>query len=151
MAYLYRHAHSLEDAEDLLLEVFLAALERPGFEQLGEKEQEAWLWCVARNKMTDLRRKQTRRQILPFDSVPEETYELEQEPPELLVLQQEESGRLRSGIQQLPALQQEILHLRFVLNLRSAEIAAVLNKSDGSVRIMLSRAIKFLRKIYENE
>src|SRR5690242_19387888 len=60
-AYLHRHIHLLEDTEDLLLEVFLAALERPGLEQLQPKEQEAWLWCVARNKMVDYQRKQARR------------------------------------------------------------------------------------------
>ncbi len=70
-AYLYRHASSLEDTEDLLLDVFLAALERPGFEQLGAKEQESWLWCVARNKMMDYHRKRVRRQSVPLEFVAE--------------------------------------------------------------------------------
>src|SRR5579885_1760761 len=71
-AYLYRHADSLEDTEDLLLEVFQAALERPGFENLEMKEQEAWLWCVARNKMADHHRRRARRQSIPLDLVPED-------------------------------------------------------------------------------
>lgn len=71
-AYLYRHVGSMEDTEDLLLEVFLAALERSGFENLGTKEQEAWLWCVARNKMTDHHRKANRRQGVPLDLIAEE-------------------------------------------------------------------------------
>src|SRR5437660_604051 len=66
-AYLYRHVGSMEDTEDLLLEVFLAALERSGFENLGTNEHEAWLWCVARNKMTDHHRKATRYQHVPLD------------------------------------------------------------------------------------
>ena len=89
-AYLYRHAGSIEDTEDLLLEVFLAALERPDFERLGKKEQEAWLWCVARNKMTDHYRKRARRQGIPLDLVPEELYEQNHESPEVLMLRQEE-------------------------------------------------------------
>jgi RNA polymerase sigma factor (sigma-70 family) len=150
-AYLYRHANSQEDTEDLLLEVFLAALERRGFEELGAKEQEAWLWCVARNKMTDHYRKQVHRQSVPLELVAESVYEQDHETPEALVLQQEESMRLQASIQQLPALQQEIVRLRFVFGLRSAEIANVLQKNEGAVRVMLSRSLKLLRKIYENE
>lgn len=150
-AYLYRHASSLEDTEDLLLEVFLAALERPGFEQLGAREQEAWLWCVARNKRMDHHRKQIRRQGVSLELVPEEIYEQEESTPETTLIRQEENERLRASISRLPALQQEIVRLRFILGLRSAEIATILQKSEGSIRVMLSRALKVLRKIYESE
>lgn len=150
-AYLYRRTGSLEDSEDLLLEVFLAALERPGFERLGAKEQEAWLWCVARNKMTDHYRKRARRPGIPLELVPEEMYEPELETPEMVLLRQEKYARLRASIQCLPTAQQEMVRLRFVLGLRSAEIATVLNKSEGAVRVALARALKLLRKIYENE
>jgi len=150
-AYLYRHAHSQEDTEDLLLEVFLAALERQGFADLSVKEQEAWLWCVARNKMTDHYRKQVRRQSVPLELAPEGIYEQDHDTPEVLLLRQEEYTRLQDSIQKLPAIQQEIVHLRFVLGLRSTEIATVLHKSEGAVRIMLSRSLKSLRKIYESE
>ena len=134
-AYLYRHADSLEDTEDLLLEVFQAALEREGFEYLSAKEQEAWLWCVARNKMV----------------VPEDVYEPDRETPEVILLRREKYERLHASIRRLPAVQQEIVHLHFALGLRSAEIATVLHKSEGAVRVMLSRALKLLRKIYESE
>lgn len=150
-AYLYRHADSLEDTEDLLLEVFQAALERPGFERLGTKQQEAWLWCVARNKMADHHRRRVRRQGISLDLVPEEMYEPDRETPETVLLRRENYQRLHASIRRLPAIQQEIVHLRFALGLRSAEIASILHKSEGAVRVMLSRALKLLRKIYENE
>lgn len=151
LAYLYRHASSLEDTEDLLLEVFQAALERPGFERLGVKEQEAWLWCVARNKVTDHYRKRARRQGMSLELVPENVYEQDEETPETLLLRQEEYARLYASIRRLPTLQQEIVRLRFAMGLRSAEIATILHKSEGAVRVTLSRALKLLRKIYENE
>jgi RNA polymerase sigma-70 factor (ECF subfamily) len=59
--------------------------------------------------------------------------------------------RLQASIRQLPVLQQEVVRLRFVHDLRSAEIATILDKSEGAVRIMLSRALKLLRTIYEKE
>lgn len=150
-AYLHRHSGSLEDTEDLLLEVFQAALERPGFERLGAKEQEAWLWCVARNKVTDHHRKRVRRQGLSLELVPEEVYEPDRETPETVLMRKEEYARLHANIQRLPAVQREIVHLRFAMGLRSAEIATILQKSEGAVRVTLSRALKLLRKIYENE
>jgi RNA polymerase sigma factor (sigma-70 family) len=150
-AYLCRHISLQEDTEDMLLDVFLAALERPGFEGLNDKEQEAWLWCVARNKIADYHRKPVHRQGLPLEMVPEEVYEQDDRTPERLLLRKEEHTRLQASIRQLPVLQQEVVRLRFVHGLRSAEIATILDKSEGAVRIMLSRALKLLRTIYEKE
>lgn len=150
-AYLHRHTGSLEDTEDLLLDVFEAALARPAFERLTSQEQEAWLWNVARNKAVDHQRKRTRRKGLSLDHVPEELYEPERETPESSLLRQEEYARLYASIQRLPTFQQEIVYLRFTLGLRSAEIAVILHKSEGAVRVALSRTLKLLRKIYENE
>lgn len=150
-AYLYRHLGTIEDTEDLLLEVFLAALERPDFDQLEEKAQKAWLWCVARNKMTDLYRKRRRTRNVSLDLLPENIYEQDLETPEALFLRQEDISRLQRSLRYLSAPQQEVVRLRFALGLRSVEIAEVLQKSDGAVRIMLSRALKLLRKLYEHE
>ncbi|GHO50925.1 RNA polymerase sigma factor [Ktedonospora formicarum] len=151
LAYLYRHLRSLEDAEDLLLDVFLAALERQGFEGLGTKEQEAWLWCVARNKITDHYRKRKHRQNISLEFVPDEDYGQDSMTPEIMLLHKEEAERLQAHIERLPAHQQELVRLRFAHGLRSTEIATIVQKSEGAVRTMLSRAIKLLRKVYENE
>jgi RNA polymerase sigma-70 factor (ECF subfamily) len=78
-------------------------------------------------------------------------YEQDEETPETVLLRQEEYARLYASIQRLPAVQREIVHLRFALGLRSAEIAIVLHKSEGAVRVTLSRALKLLRTIYEHE
>lgn len=45
-----------EDAEDLLVEVFLAALEQARFRAIPAEKQRAWLWRVARYKTIDLYR-----------------------------------------------------------------------------------------------
>ncbi|MBO0792760.1 MAG: sigma-70 family RNA polymerase sigma factor, partial [Ktedonobacteraceae bacterium] len=44
---------------------------------------------------------------------------------------------------------QEVLQLRFGHNLRSAEIAEIIGKRETSVRAIISRAMKMLRRIYE--
>src|SRR5258708_38352451 len=58
--YVRAHLSSFEDAEDMLVEVFVAALENGCFLALSEREQQAWLWRVARNKVVDVYRHATR-------------------------------------------------------------------------------------------
>lgn len=59
--YLRLHTRSLEDAEDLLLEVFLAALEYDNLAALSPGEQLAWLRRVAHNKLLNVIRQAQRR------------------------------------------------------------------------------------------
>lgn len=150
-AFISRKLSSREDAEDLLLEVFLAALEHPAFARFSANEQESWLWSVARNKLTDHYRRAARRPGVQLDLVLDDLYERDEYAPEQVTLRREEYARLRANIEQLPELQQELLRLRFANDLRCAEIAAVLQKNEGAVRMLLSRTMKFLRAIYEKE
>ena len=106
---------------------------------------------MARNKVVDHRRVRTRRPHLSLERIPEEFYGAESSHPEAQFLRQESYARLYASIQRLSPWQQEIVRLRFALGLRSAEIAVVLQKSEGAVRVALSRTLKLLRKIYENE
>jgi RNA polymerase sigma factor (sigma-70 family) len=147
LAYLCHHISSLDDAEDLLLEVFLAALEKEHMlSRLSEDEQRAWLWTVARNKMIDYHRRTQRRRIVPLEQVEETMFD--ELLPEQVALQQEEHTTLHIYLKQLPTVQQEILQLRFTAGLRCTEIATVLNKSEGAIRTMLSRTLNTLRNIY---
>jgi RNA polymerase sigma-70 factor (ECF subfamily) len=148
-AYLCRHIPSREDAEDILLEVFLAALEHGRFPALSEKEQQAWLWAVARNKVVDHYRRATRHPSVTLKQVEETVFENEELAPEQVTLRHEEYARLYATLKELPSLQQEVLRLRFGNDLRCAEIAVILEKSEGAVRMLLSRTLKFLRTIYE--
>jgi RNA polymerase sigma factor (sigma-70 family) len=145
--YLRLHMRSLEDAEDLLLEVFLAALEHNNIAASSPGEQLAWLRRVAHNKLLNVYRRAGRNPQVPLDSIMEPIFE--EEDPEKLTLQREERSQLRASIQKLPALQQYILQLRYGDGLRCSEIALLLNKREGAVRKLLSRSILFLRQIYQ--
>jgi DNA-directed RNA polymerase specialized sigma24 family protein len=54
LSYLYQQVSSRQDAEDLLLEVFVAALNNQHLSHLGDEQQLAWLRRVARNKVIQL-------------------------------------------------------------------------------------------------
>ncbi len=147
--YIRRHTPDLNDAEDILAEVFTGAL-RQDLTTLTPGEQRAWLWTVARNKVNDQYRQGRRRQHVSLESLGEIGEMLQDATtPEQLALQQEEVACLRSYLQRLSAEQQEVLQLRFIGGLRCTEIAVLLRKRDGTIRSILSRALNELRKYYE--
>jgi RNA polymerase sigma factor (sigma-70 family) len=149
LSFIRRYVSTREDAEDVLLEVFMAAFERNALAGLSEGEQLAWLRRVAHNKCVDLYRRARRRQALSLESVSELLYEDEEHAPEEVALRAEEYALLRAHVANLPARQQEVLRLRFASNLRAAEIARRLNKRESAVHMLLARALNMLRSIYE--
>ena len=146
-AYLRRHTGSWEDAEDLLLEVFLAAIERQELCSIPEANKLPWLQRVAQRKVADHYRRSFRRPAIPIDQVTDTLLE-EELAPEQVALRHEAQTELRLAVQRLPAQYQEVLQLRFVHGLRCPEIGAVLGKQEGTVRVLLSRALKLLRARY---
>ena len=150
LGYARMHIASQEDAEDLVVEVFLAAIENAKFTTLSEKAQQLWLWRVARNKVIDAYRRAKTRQSVSLDSVTEHLFEDEVFSPENAALQQEDYMDLYAHLQSLPALQQEILRLRFGQDLSCIEIATMLGKQENAVRVTLSRSLNVLRSIYRH-
>ncbi|GCE26429.1 hypothetical protein KDA_19130 [Dictyobacter alpinus] len=145
-ASILKHLHSREDAEDLTVEVFAAALEQKALSQLPPEKQLAWLKKVTHNKLIDTYRKMRYRRSVNIDIFAETLYDHEE--PEKIVLQRESDQQLHQLIQQLPPLQQQLLYLRYSHNLSAAEIGALLNKSEVMVRQQLFRIRKLLRDNY---
>lgn len=131
LTYIRRHVPSREDAEDVLLDVFIAALESDGLTKLGEHEQLAWLRRIAHNKYIDYHRRASRRPVVPLDKESEALYDDEDLAPEQRMLRQEEHTLLRTRLSSLPDLQQEVLRLRFVNDMRCSEVARHLDKNEG--------------------
>ena len=146
--YLRQHTHTHEDAEDILVETFTAALAEKKFLNLSESAQVAWLWRVARNKVVDAFRRATVRHSAPFEQADEAISDDETHDPELMALRQDDVYALRGLLQRLSAQQREIVELRFGYGMRCTEIAAVLGKREEAVRTMLSRTMNSLRKLY---
>lgn len=151
LSYIRRYVPTREDAEDVLLEVFMAAFERDALAGLSEGEQLAWLRRVAHNKCVDVYRAAQRRSSLSLEAVTELIYDDEDHLPEQIALYSEELALLRTHLTKLPEQQQQILRLRFGQGLRCTEIARKLNKSESAVRTILSRTLNFLRRTYSTE
>ncbi len=151
LSYVRTHTNSKEDAEDILVDVFLAALENALFATLPESAQRAWLWRVAHNKIIDQYRRVKRRQHVELEQVVESLYEDDHLGPEYSALRQEDYENLHAHLNSLPLQHQEILRLRFGQGLLCREIAERLGKQENTVRVTLSRCLNVLRGIYQRE
>ena len=151
LSFIRSYVSTHEVAEDVLLEVFIAALEHDSLATVSDGEQLAWLRRVAQNKCADVYRRAQRQRIVSLESVAETLYEDEERAPEQVVLRSEEHAQLRTHLAHLPEEQQAALRLRFAEGLRCEEIARRLNKSEGAVRMLLSRTLNLLRGIYEKQ
>ncbi len=147
--YLRLHTASREDAEDLTVEVFTAALEHDQLSGMPEHERLIWLRRVAQRRLVDhYRRLQRRPALVALDLHMDVLLDDTAQNPERIVLQREAAGELHRAITALPQLQQQLIRLRFVDGLRSTEIAVLLNKREDAVRKLLSRTMAQLRSIF---
>lgn len=149
LAFLLQRVRSREDAEDILVEVFVAAIEYPEIAQLSSGEQKSWLWRVAHNKIVDAYRYSKLRQGITLDTIDTLIHEDEKHTPEQVLLRQEEYNLLYAHLEKLPPIQQKAMQLRFAHGLRYAEIAEILGKRESAIRVMFSRTLNLLRKNYE--
>jgi RNA polymerase sigma-70 factor (ECF subfamily) len=150
-AYVHQHVSSREDAEDIVLNVFVSVLQNQQFPTFDVQKQAAWLWTITRNKVVDHFRRTNRRPQVSIDWLSEPLYADEKSSPEQVSLEREEYARLASAVRQLPELQQEVLRLRFGHGLNSDEIGSVCEKSGAAVRVLLSRTLRLLRNLYTDQ
>ena len=147
-SYLRLHSISREDAEDLLVEVFTAALEHDQLSALLEEEQLAWLRRVAHNKLVDNYRRGQRRPVVALEHGEGLLSDVDDDNPEHFVIQRELYAQLYLAVSSLPLLQQQVLRLRYGDGLRFAEIAVLLNKREEAVRKLYSRTLAQLRGVF---
>ena len=145
--YVFSQVQNEHDAQDLLLEVFLAALGNESLSSLPEERQLAWLRRVARNKVVDRYRHVTLLTLLPIEQVMETIDDALS--PDQHALRREKFIHLYRAIAHLPAQQQELLRLRYCEGLRFNEIATMLEKPEGTVRKLMVRTLRRLRIIYD--
>lgn len=146
--YISRYISSKEDVNDLVLDVFIAAMENQVWITWSQGEQLAWLRRIAYHKVVDYYRRMSRHLSVRLEEVATMLYEDDEYLPEHVALRNEDYHMLRLHLSTLSELQQEIVRLRFGHGLRLKDIARHLNKSEGVVRVTLSRALNLLRRIY---
>jgi RNA polymerase sigma factor (sigma-70 family) len=145
--YLCQQVSNEQDAEDLLIEIFLAAFNNEALIGLPASRQLAWLFRVARNKVVDRSRHRTLLSLVPLELARE--MEDGSQTPEQYTEQQESYERLYRALEQLSPLQRKLIWLRYTKSLRFCEIAGILEKSEEAVRQLYTRTLHHLRGMYQ--
>lgn len=141
--YLLYRVREPSDAEDLASEVFTRAFANIHRYRWQGKSFLAWLYTIARNAVTDRRRRDR-----PTVDI-EDAYGLAEGGPTAheRAVHGEEVDALRGAVKHLTTEQQEVLVLRFVENLSSRQVAKILGKNEGAIRALQFRALGRLRRI----
>ena len=120
-------------ADDLVQETALKAWRAQAQFQTGTNIK-AWLYCILRNEhISTLRR--NKKQMVPLTDVFEEHLARKGEQEDHVLTRE-----LLTAMDQLPAVQREVMMLNCVSGLSYDEIAATLNCSMGTVKSRLWRA-----------
>jgi RNA polymerase sigma-70 factor (ECF subfamily) len=137
-------------AEDLTGDVFESAIEdlprfRGPVEALG-----GWLFGIARHDLSDYRRRQARRLVLPLDDLLEEAVLAGGVmDPEELALERVEGDRVLAALRQLTGDQREVLVLRLVADLTAPQVAGILHTSTQAVKALQHRGLASLARLLE--
>lgn len=134
-------------AEDLAADTWFRAIRAlPSFEGDGTAFH-AWLFTLARNRLTDWYRASERRvefigattlAVMPASN------NVEAEADEL-----SSTDKAVALIASLPSDQAEVVMLRVVAGLDVSHVAAIMEKSPGAVRVLCHRGLRRLEQILE--
>ena len=145
-SYLHMSVGNRHDAEDLTTQVFVKMLESIAKFRWRSAPFSAWLFRIAHNLAMDHFRANKRWQ--PEEEVPEpdpgEGSAAEEEALESIGRQS-----MLELIQNLSHEQQQVLTLKFVFNFPNADVATILNKTEGAIKSLQHRALVSLQKQLE--
>ena len=139
----------IEDAEDLASQVFvkiLSHLQSGGTEQVFDNFN-AYLYKIARFTLIDHWRTNGSRETIDLEEL--ETVLASGEDTEEIVEQRRRLAVFQEVLNSLPPDDAEVLTLRLIQDLSMADIAKILDKNEGAVRVQFHRAKKEMQKRLE--
>jgi RNA polymerase sigma-70 factor (ECF subfamily) len=132
-----------EAAEDLAADTWVSVIRGLGRFRGDERAFRAWVFTVARHRAIDWRRQAARR---PTRSVPVELLaeRLAPDDPVGAVLEAQSTRAALALLAELPPDQAEVVALRVLGGLEVAEVARVVGKRPGAVRVLAHRGLRRL-------
>ena len=151
------------DAEDVVQEIAMSCVRAVGDVDLSNRHPFDWVCQMARRRIVDAARmyKGTDKRALNREVPLAGGADTAQAgfiqmlvasitSPSQAFSRDQREFRLQQAIEQLPKENREALRMRYVESLPSKEIAQRLGKSDGAVRVLLTRSLKKLQTILED-
>ena len=150
-SYAYYELGDHHEAEDATERTFLAALANlDRFEERarpadgdGASTFRVWLFRIARNVVANERRGRRRHPQAPIEAAALVADPLDIEGGASV---REEATAAWQAVGRLPADRRRALVLRFVEEMSTAEIAGVLGRSEGAVRVLIHRALRTIAR-----
>jgi RNA polymerase sigma-70 factor (ECF subfamily) len=134
-----------EAAEDLAADTWVSVIRKLKQFRGDERGFRAWVFTVARHRAIDWRRQAARR---PTSSVP--VQQLAERPaPDDPVAQMLEGQSTRAAlalVAELPPDQADVVALRVLGGLEVAEVARIVGKRPGAVRVLTHRGLRRLAR-----
>lgn len=140
--FIYLKVGHREEAEDLCHQVFLNAWQNIERYEFKGFPFSTWLYSIARNKIIDYYR--IKKNFLDINN-----YEIEEngKTNAEIIDFKINIENVKTAILNIPQIEQDVIIMRFVEDMQPKEIAAILNKSEVSVRQIQHKAIKKLKEI----
>ena len=131
----YLRAQQAPDPEDLMGEVFLQVARDLDRFSGDDDAMRRWVFAIAHNRLLDARRRQTRRPVISWGTMPD----VPANPtPDSL------DPELVSALDTLTKEQREVVVLRFVADLSLDDVARITRRKVGAVKALQHRALDTL-------
>jgi RNA polymerase sigma-70 factor (ECF subfamily) len=143
--FIYFRVGHKEVAEDILADTFVKAWQK--INQINSPlALSAWLYQIARNNIIDYYR--VRKETVSLDEVSDSLEDLVN--PADIVNSGLQQKKILTVLHQLTGEQQQVIKYKFFEDLSNDEIAFILNKTEGAIRVIQHRAIMRLKDLLKN-
>jgi RNA polymerase sigma-70 factor (ECF subfamily) len=149
--YIFYQVNNRAVAEDLTSDTFLKMLTAiQDFREDG-KSFYPWLLRIAKNTSLDYLRSKAKQMHVLLDEDVEELFFDRRNKSDLehAVITALDAEEVKKAVGKLTDEQQHVLLLRFTMGLSNAEVAKVLDKTEGSIKSLQVRALASLRRILD--
>jgi RNA polymerase sigma-70 factor, ECF subfamily len=147
-AYIYRRVGQAEVAEDLTGQVFMRMLEAIRTGQGWRFSFSGWLYRIAHNLVIDYYRRRGRVTLVDIDeAAPVRATHGDPVRSTENLLNREQ---LRAALCELTEEQAQVITLRFMEERSIAEVADLMEKSEGAIKALQYRAVLALRRVMQS-
>jgi RNA polymerase sigma-70 factor (ECF subfamily) len=146
--YLTKRLPTSEDAQEILNDVFLDAIDTISLLRTS-KNLQAWLYQIAHHKTVDFYRKRKIKSIILSQIPYLEIVDAEVHQPEFQFEKDKVRDKIESAFKSLPEMYRKILKLHYEDKISVKEIAVMLELSFKATESLLFRARQSFKLAYE--